>query len=101
EGVLEAVELREQDVRHLPFVPENPDEVVPPRPGPVTVRLRPGLNVFKFRARVNEAKDDEEPDVTLIYRATFTPSRSFDPDGRNAVAGLPGDRTANNVATAT
>jgi uncharacterized membrane protein len=92
EGTLEVIEIRDRQGRPLAPVdsPENP--------GPVRVTLRPGLNVFKFRARAE--LDGGESDVSLTYRATFVPTRSMDPDGRNAVAGLPGDRTSNNRASA-
>src|SRR5262249_6224636 len=92
DGVLEVIEIRDREARPLaPFDTPN-------KPGPVSVRLQPGLNVFKFRARADLTEN--EPDVSLTYRATFIPTRSMDPDGRNVVAGLPGDRATNNPASA-
>ena len=92
EGTLEVIEVRDRQGR--PLAPVD----APQRPGPVTVTLRPGLNVFKFLTRADA--DAGEPDVSLTYRATVVPTKSMDPDGRNAVAGLPGDRASNNRASA-
>src|SRR5262249_47726044 len=92
DGVLEVIEIRDREARPLaPFDTPN-------KPGPVSVRLQPGLNVFKFRARADLTEN--EPDVSLTYPATFIPTRSMAPDGRNVVAGLPGDRATNNRASA-
>ena len=51
---------------------------------------------------ISDRADDPaiDSEVSFTYRATFTPVRAMDSDGGNAVAGLPGDRNANNRATA-
>ncbi len=59
------------------------------------VRLLPGLNVFRFRDRVNP-----QGDSAFAYRATFTPTESRPLNGGVIVGGLPGDRAANNRAAA-
>jgi uncharacterized membrane protein len=76
---------------------------------PPKVRLRRGLNVFRFQDRLEvpnrpgQNREGVELDLedTFAYRATFIPteSRSASGDG-NIVAGLPGDRAANNRASA-
>lgn len=97
EGSLELVQLRDREVRPIQIV-DGPGVVQKPNePGAVKVRLRPGLNVFRFRDRAEDPGNDT--DISFSYRATFLPTRSFDPNGANVVAGLPGDRTANNRAT--
>lgn len=58
---------------------------------PPKVRLMPGLNVFKFRNKV-----DPQGDASFTFRATFTPTDSRPVQGGAVVAGLPGDRVANN-----
>ncbi|OWK34537.1 VWA domain-containing protein [Fimbriiglobus ruber] len=70
--------------------PQVLDEGNPPK-----VRLFPGLNVFRFRDRV-----DPQGDSAFAYRATFAPTESRPVAGGAAVAGLPGDRAANNRAAA-
>jgi uncharacterized membrane protein len=62
---------------------------------PPKVRLLPGLNVFRFRDRV-----DPQGDSAFAYRATFTPIESRPLSGGTLVGGLPGDRAANNRAAA-
>ncbi|HVK19059.1 MAG TPA: VWA domain-containing protein [Fimbriiglobus sp.] len=62
---------------------------------PPKVRLLPGLNVFRFRDRV-----DPRGDTAFAYRATFTPTESRPLSGGTLVGGLPGDRAANNRAAA-
>ncbi|HET6575171.1 MAG TPA: VWA domain-containing protein [Fimbriiglobus sp.] len=62
---------------------------------PPKVRLMPGLNVFRFRDRV-----DPSGDSAFAYRATFTPIESRPISGGTLVGGLPGDRAANNRAAA-
>ena len=98
DGILELVQIRDREARPVAIL-DGPQVLArPEQPGPARVQLRPGLNVFKFRDRADDPAVDSE--VSFTYRATFTPTRSMDPDGRNAVAGLPGDRSANNRATA-
>ncbi len=63
------------------------------------VRLLPGLNVFKFRNKVEPGQQPDEDQQSLL-RATFTPFASRPVTGGAQVAGLPGDRTANNRAEA-
>lgn len=75
-------------------IEESPQVLDNSKPPPL-VRLLPGLNVFRFRDRA-----DPQGDSAFSYRATFTPTRSAKLDGADAVAGLPGDRPANNRATA-
>ena len=58
---------------------------------PPKVRLLPGLNVFRFRDRV-----DPQGDSSFTYRATFTPTESRPMQGGVASTGLPGDRVENN-----
>lgn len=97
EGSLELVQMRDREVRPVPII-DGPGVVEKPMvPGPVRVRLKPGLNVFRFRDRAEDPNANDE--ISFSYRATFLPVRSFDPDGGNMVAGLPGDRSANNRAT--
>lgn len=74
---------------------EDGPQVLDKAKPPPLVRLPPGLNVFRFRDRA-----DPKADQSFSYRATFTPTRSANVDGSNVVAGLPGDRSANNRATA-
>jgi uncharacterized membrane protein len=98
EGVLELVQIRDREARPVAIL-DGPQVIAKPeQPGPARVQLRPGLNVFKFRDRADDPSVDSE--VSFTYRATFTPTRSFDADGANVVQGLPGDRSANNRATA-
>ncbi len=73
---------------------EDGPQVLDPR-SPPKVRLLPGLNVFRFRDRAAGAKDE-----AVVFKASFTPTGSRSLDGGNAVAGAPGDRPANNQATA-
>lgn len=75
-------------------IEESPQVLDKSKPPPL-VRLLPGLNVFRFRDRA-----DPQGDSAFSYRATFTPVRSAKLDGSDIVAGLPGDRPANNRATA-
>lgn len=75
-------------------IEESPQVLDKSKPPPL-VRLLPGLNVFRFRDRA-----DPLGDSAFSYRATFTPVRSAKVDGSDVVAGLPGDRPANNRATA-
>ena len=98
DGVLELVQLRDREARPVAILDGPQVLSKPDPPGPARVRLRPGLNVFKFRDRADDPTVDS--DVSFTYRASFTPTRSMDADGRNAVQGLPGDRSANNRATA-
>ncbi len=58
---------------------------------PPKVRLLPGLNVFRFRDRV-----DPQGDSSFTFRATFTPTESRPLAGGVASTGLPGDRVENN-----
>ena len=98
DGVLELVQLRDREARPVPII-DGPGVLQrPDQPGPARVRLQPGLNVFRFRDRADDPAIDSE--VSFTYRATFTPTRSMDPDGGNTVVGLPGDRAANNRAAA-
>ena len=60
---------------------------------PPKVQLMPGLNVFRFRDRI-----DPQGDTAFAYRATFTPTESRPAAGGPATPGLAGDRTANNRA---
>ncbi|MGL6095773.1 MAG: VWA domain-containing protein, partial [Fimbriiglobus sp.] len=73
---------------------EDGPQVLEPKT-PALVRLLPGLNVFRFRDRA-----DPQGDSAFSYRATFTPTRTAGLKGERPVAGLPGDRPANNRATA-
>jgi uncharacterized membrane protein len=79
----------------LPVDADNPD-VITPGDGkkPSTVRLKPGLNAFRFRDKTAGPKDS-----SYSYRSTFTPVESANDDGSARVkGGLPGDRVANNRA---
>jgi uncharacterized membrane protein len=98
EGILELVQVRDREARPVAII-DGPQVLArPEQPGPARVQLRPGLNVFKFRDRADDPAIDSE--MSFTYRATFTPTRSMDANGSNVVPGLPGDRTANNRATA-
>ena len=88
DGSLELVMFRDREARPVPVVIDARSTNVlenPTAPGPVKVRLRPGLNEFRFRDRA----EDTDTEVSLTYRATFVP-----------LTPLPGDRTTNNRATA-
>jgi uncharacterized membrane protein len=98
DGVLELVQIRDREARPVPILDGPQVLAKPEQPGPARVQLRPGLNVFKFRDRADDPAIDSE--VSFTYRATFTPTRSMDANGGNVVQGLPGDRSANNRATA-
>jgi uncharacterized membrane protein len=75
---------------------EDGPQVLEARVGqPPLVRLLPGLNVFRFRDRV-----DPQGDTAFAYRAVFTPTESRPVGGGPVVVGLPGDRAANNRAAA-
>jgi uncharacterized membrane protein len=77
-----------------PIEIEDSPQVLEVRSGePPKVRLLPGLNVFRFRDRV-----DPQGDSAFAYRATFTPTESRPLGGGSLVGGLPGDRAANNRA---
>ena len=60
---------------------------------PPKVQLLPGLNVFRFRDRI-----DPQGDTAFAYRATFTPTENRPVGGGPSLPGLAGDRTANNRA---
>ena len=62
---------------------------------PARVRLMPKLNVFRF---VDKERGKGQSSYT--YKATFTPLQSVEKPGAPIVAGLPGDRSANNSASA-
>src|SRR5262249_30949840 len=96
DGLLELVQLRDRAARPVPVVDGPGVLAIPDPPGPVRVRLQPGLNVFRFRDRADDPAIDSE--VSFTYRATFHPTRSTDPNGTDVVTGLPGDRAANNRA---
>lgn len=93
DGRLEMVKVgREGDA---PVEIEDGPQVLDPRAKPPLVRVRPGLNVFRFRDRADAADD-----ASFSYRATFIPVQSAGLTGENPVAGMPGDRPANNRASA-
>ena len=79
----------------VPVAIEDGPQVLALTEKPPLVRLRPGLNVFRFRDRADLAEDN-----SFSYRATFVPTRSAKADGADAAAGVPGDRPANNRAGA-
>jgi uncharacterized membrane protein len=88
DGALEVVMFRDREARPVPVVIDARSTNVLEKPtaaGPVKVRLRPGLNEFRFRDRA----EDTDTEVSLTYRATFVP-----------LTPMPGDRTTNNRATA-
>jgi len=58
---------------------------------PPKVRLFPGLNVFRFRDKV-----DPQGDKSFTFRATFAPLESRPVAGGLARSGVPGDRIENN-----
>jgi uncharacterized membrane protein len=70
-------------------IEDNPQLLEPGRPP--KVRLMPGLNVFRFRDRVDPAGDS-----SFSFRATFAPTESRPLAGGIASTGLPGDRIENN-----
>ncbi len=70
-------------------IEDSPQVLEPGKPP--KVRLLPGLTVFKFRNKV-----DPQGDSSFTFRATFTPTDSRPVQGGTLVAGLPGDRVANN-----
>ncbi|CAN5441996.1 VWA domain-containing protein [soil metagenome] len=78
----------------LPIDADNPDVVSPgDAKRPATVRLKPGLNAFRFRDKVNGPKE-----ASYSYRSVFTPIESANENGTALVKGLPGDRVDNNKA---
>ncbi len=94
DGRLEVFKSSRGDSKEVEI--EDGPQVLEARPGrPPLVRLLPGLNVFRFRDRV-----DPQGDSAFAYRATFTPTESRPVAGGPVVAGLPGDRAANNRAAA-
>src|SRR5262249_48318025 len=82
EGTLELVQLRGREPpRFVRFKGTAADQP----PGPVPVTARPGLNGFEFLDLPTDIAIDAD---SFVYRATFLPRD------------LPGDRAANNSATA-
>jgi uncharacterized membrane protein len=93
DGRLEVLKVGRDGDEPVPI--EDGPQVIDPAEKPPLVRLRPGLNVFRFRDRADPAGD-----ASFSYRATFVPTRSAGPNGENPAAGVPGDRPANNRAGA-
>jgi uncharacterized membrane protein len=88
--------LKSSQGENRPIQIEESDQVLEAnRDAPPKVRLFPGLNVFRFRDRA-----DPLGDASFAYRATFTPLESRPMEGGAVVAGVPGDRAANNRAAA-
>ncbi|MCU0702497.1 MAG: VWA domain-containing protein [Fimbriiglobus sp.] len=71
--------------REVPIDIDDGPEVLNLKEKPARVRLKPGLNVFKFRDR-----EQARADASYTYRAKFVPD-----EGQSA-----GDRIANNTADA-
>jgi uncharacterized membrane protein len=99
EGVLELIRVGvgqggEEKVEPVAVDADNPQVLDAPPEKPARVRLLPGLNSFRFRDKPVAAGES-----SYSYRATFTPVRTTDENGRFVVQGLPGDRVANNRAT--
>lgn len=88
EGRLEVIKTGDNKPIEVEDSPQVLEEGPPPK-----VQLLPGLNVFRFRDRI-----DPQGDSAFAYRATFTPTRSLPVGGGVVAGGLPGDRTANNRA---
>ena len=86
------------DGQPAPVEVEYGPQVIEPGETP-KVRLLPGLNVFKFRTKIDAGKTPEGESQALL-KATFTPTASRPVSGGTAVVGLPGDRVANNSAQA-
>ena len=81
-GTLELAQLRGREPpRFVRFKNTSADQ----QPGPVRVAARPGLNGFEFLDLPTDSAIDAD---SFVYRATFLPHN------------LPGDRAANNRATA-
>ena len=74
---------------------EATEQVLDAKKYPPRVRLVPGLNVFRFHDR-----DQSKAETSYTYKASFIPISSVERPGEAAVAGLPGDRAANNRASA-
>jgi uncharacterized membrane protein len=89
-----AVAVPGQTVRQQLLEIEDSPQVLDNSRNPATVRLYPGLNVFRFLDRA-----EAEEETSFSYRATLTPLASAPLEGGRVVAGLPGDRPANNRAT--
>ena len=96
EGRLELTKTA--DGQPAPVEIEFGPQVVEPG-GTPKVRLLPGLNVFKFRTKVEPGQNPAGESQALL-KATFTPTASRPVAGGDAVVGLPGDRVANNRAEA-
>ena len=93
-GKLELLQNRDGEERPIPMVGRGEEEKSPYR-----VRLVPGLNPFTFRDKA-ESKKATEDELSFSYRAVFVPEGSENENGRDAIAGLPGDRIQNNRALA-
>ena len=74
---------------------EPTEQVLDTKKNPPRVRLVPGLNVFRFHDR-----DQSKAETSYTYKAAFLPISSVERPGAETVAGLPGDRSANNRASA-
>jgi uncharacterized membrane protein len=90
--------LQSRDGRERPVPIQEALDVLDARQSPALVRLKPGLNSFSFRDKGEGGGKEDE--FSFTYRAVFQPIESRDPDGKNRVEGLPGDRIQNNRAAA-
>ncbi|MGL6074093.1 MAG: VWA domain-containing protein [Fimbriiglobus sp.] len=88
DGRLDVVKVSATET--LPVEIEDSPQILEPG-RPAKVRLMPGLNVFRFRDRV-----DPSGDSSFTFRATFAPTESRPVAGGIASTGLPGDRIENN-----
>ncbi len=97
-GRLALLQTREGEERSIPMVGKPEEEKSPYR-----VRLVPGLNPFSFRDKAEAKKvtpEEEQLGLSFSYRAEFFPEGTDDGTGKDAQAGLPGDRIQNNQALA-
>ncbi|VTS01676.1 vWA domain-containing protein [Tuwongella immobilis] len=95
DGNLELLQLRDGIERPIPII--DSAGVIDSKATPPRVRLRPGLNSFRFRDPI--PPDDKSGEGTSFsYRAIFQPLESAPEAGGKITVGLPGDRYQNNRA---
>ncbi len=91
-GTLELLKEKGNGQQSIQIQPSR--NVLDLKRSPALVQLEPGLNSFTFEDANDQSKKNSLNSNS--YRATFSPISSKDADGRNIIAGLPGDRSQNN-----
>lgn len=94
--------LQSKDGADRPVSIQPGADVIDGSRSPAVVQLRPGLNVFTFRDRVEgvEKRDKKDDEFSYTYRAIFQPLESVNREGQRLTEGLPGDRVQNNRSLA-